>query len=132
MSIQTEMGKLGEDMTARFLRKRGWLILRRNYITKFGELDIIAEKGEYILFVEVKTREENSPITGQGAVDRRKQRRIVLSAFEVLQKLMVERSYRFDIAQVTYSVSEDGELRTSLHYIENAFNEEVLDNSKPF
>lgn len=133
MNYKNEIGLLGENMTADYLKKCGFIILRRNYLSRYGEIDIVAEKGEYILFVEVKTREKDSPISPQGAVSRAKQKRIVRTAKEFLRKLMVERDYRFDIAEVTYFVDENGELHTSLNYIQNAFNEEVLkDYYKPF
>ncbi len=132
MSKTLQIGKLGEDMVAKFLQKHGCLITRRNYHSKYGEIDIVAEKGEYIFFVEVKTREENSPITPVGAVSKTKQRKIVLTAKDYLCKLRVNVNYRFDIAEVVYSIDENGQFHASLNYIRNAFNEEVLDNSVPF
>ena len=48
-----KIGKSGEDRTAAFLRKRGFAIIKRNYQCRFGEIDIIAEDREYIIFVEV-------------------------------------------------------------------------------
>lgn len=132
MSKTLEIGKLGEDMVANFLKKQGCLIVRRNYHSKYGEIDIVAEKGEYIFFIEVKTREQESPITPVGAVSRSKQKKIVLTAKDYLAKLRVNVNYRFDIAEVVYSIDENGQFHASLNYIRNAFNEEVLDNSLPF
>ncbi len=132
MSKTLEIGKLGEDMVSNFLKKQGCLIVRRNYHSKYGEIDIVAEKGEYIFFIEVKTREQESPITPVGAVSRSKQKKIVLTAKDYLAKLRVSVNYRFDIAEVVYYIDENGQLHTSLNYIRNAFNEEVLDNPLPF
>ncbi len=132
MRYTDEIGKLGEDMTAAYLKKQGYIITRRNYRSRFGEIDIVAENREYTLFVEVKTREKDSLVMPQGAVTRQKQKKIVLTGFDFLRKLRIERNYRFDIAEVTYHVSDDGEFHASLNYIENAFNEEVLDDSLPF
>ena len=49
-------GNSGEEMTAKFLKGRGYIISARNYRSRFGEIDVIAENNEMILFVEVKTR----------------------------------------------------------------------------
>ena len=51
-----EVGKTGEDLAFRFLKKRGYRILLRNYTCKMGEMDIIAQDGDTLAFVEVKTR----------------------------------------------------------------------------
>jgi putative endonuclease len=50
-----EIGNLGEDLACKFLMKQGYSIIERNYWKKFGELDIIATKGEKLHFVEVKS-----------------------------------------------------------------------------
>ena len=50
-----EVGRIGEDVAAQFLKKKGFVILERNYRKPWGEIDIIAEKGSVVRFVEVKT-----------------------------------------------------------------------------
>ena len=52
--MKTDSGKAGEDHIARWLEKRGYHILARNYHSRFGEIDIIAQQGPYLAFVEVK------------------------------------------------------------------------------
>ncbi len=49
-------GKLGEEIAVNFLITKGYKIIKRNFRTKFGEIDIIAEKGNDIIFIEVKYR----------------------------------------------------------------------------
>lgn len=49
------LGDLGESLAARFLERKGFRILERNYQRKWGEIDIIAEKAGIVRFVEVKT-----------------------------------------------------------------------------
>ena len=46
-------GKKGEDMVAKFLIKRGYTVLKRNYICRFGEIDIIACKNNVVAFIEI-------------------------------------------------------------------------------
>ena len=53
-------GKNGERLTAEFLRSKGCTVIKMNYHSRFGEIDIIAETKEYIIFTEVKTRAEGS------------------------------------------------------------------------
>ncbi len=131
MSTREYIGKLGEDMVARYLEKQGYIITRRNYHSKYGEIDIVAEDREYILFVEVKTRKESSPISPAEAVNLPKQRKIVLTAKDYLAKLRVEVNYRYDIAEVVYRIDSQGEIKASLNYIRNAFNDGVIEDT-PF
>ena len=61
-----KLGNLGEEISARFLEKRGYSVIERNYLRKVGEIDLICKKDEIIHFVEVKTvsRETVSRETG--------------------------------------------------------------------
>lgn len=120
MNIGT-VGKSGEDRTASFLRKRGYAIIKRNYQCRFGEIDIIAERKEYIIFVEVKTRKENSLVSALDAVNSAKQQRIMLTAQDFIVKVDSSLQPRFDVAAVTVKEKSDGNRGYSLKYIENAF-----------
>ena len=51
-----ELGKVGEDIAVDFLEKKGYKIVERNFQNRWGETDLICEKGNAIIFVEVKTR----------------------------------------------------------------------------
>ena len=69
------LGRKGEDAACRYLKKHGYKILKRNYVTPFGEADIVARKGDTYCFVEVKTRESDAFGLPTEAVNREKQRR---------------------------------------------------------
>ena len=73
-----QKGDIGEKFTERYLKKNGYKILERNYRQKCGEIDIIAQKGEYIIFTEVKTRAANFIARPYEAVDRRKPPQCIL------------------------------------------------------
>ena len=73
-------GAAGEVLAARYLRDKGYTIEAANYRCRFGEIDIIASDKTYIVFVEVKTRAENSLYQPREAVTQMKQRRIVKTA----------------------------------------------------
>ncbi len=114
-------GMEGEKRVANFLRKNGFSIVKRNYHTRYGEIDIIAENEQFILFVEVKTRKSYSMVSGVEAVDSFKQRRIMLTANDYIVKTECEKQPRFDIAVVTVLEREDDTTGYKLKYIENAW-----------
>ncbi len=116
-----EYGKTAESKTAAFLRKRGYAVIKRNYSCRFGEIDIIAEKGEYIVFVEVKARSTDSIVSPKEAVDAVKRQKILLTAKDYITKTETELQPRFDVADVRISKTEDGRTVYSLNYITNAF-----------
>ena len=115
-------GKKGEDMVASFLRKKGCTVIKRNYSCRFGEIDIIAQKGELLLFVEVKTRQENSFLSPREAVDGYKQQRMTLAAEDYMVKTETyDLQPRFDVAEVTVFKKGNGDTGYNLNYIKNAF-----------
>ena len=71
-----EVGDIGESSAARFLEKRGFKILDRNYLKKWGEIDIIAMKDKVIHFVEVKTSTSTGEWRPEDNVHPRKLRRL--------------------------------------------------------
>ncbi|MGI5957937.1 MAG: YraN family protein [Massiliimalia sp.] len=103
---------------ASWLQKQGAVILERNYSCRFGELDIIAQKGEYLLFVEVKTRTLQSAFYPAGAaVTAAKRKKLILAAQSYCQEHVSSLQPRFDVAEVY--VCPDKKAR--LNYMENAF-----------
>ena len=114
-------GKSGEDLVANYLRKNGWSIVKRNYQCRYGEIDIIAENEQYIIFVEVKTRKENSMVSAFEAVDSTKQQKIMLTVQDYMSKVETSLQPRFDVAGVTVKERKDGSKGYALNYIENAF-----------
>ena len=114
-------GLEGEKRVANFLRNKGFSVIKQNYSCKYGEIDIIAQTDEYILFVEVKTRKENSLVSGIQAVDSFKQNRILKTAQDFISKTECELQPRFDVAEVTVFEKGDGATGYKLHYITNAF-----------
>ena len=116
-----KIGAEGEKRVANFLRDRGFAVVNRNYTCRYGEVDIIAENDEYILFVEVKTRKQKSMVSGAEAVDAFKQRRITLTANDYIIKTECEKQPRFDVAEVTVFTKSDNTTGYKLKYIENAW-----------
>lgn len=114
---KTETGRLGEERVCACLAERGYRIVSRNFRIKGGEIDIIAENGDYIAFVEVKTRKRGSMVSGFEAVNRRKQGLVIRAAAEYLRRNPSVLQPRFDTAQVTL----DGDT-AEVDYLENAYD----------
>lgn len=115
------LGKPGEDYAAANLRKNGYRILRRNFSCRFGEVDIIAVKGEIVAFVEVKTRRPGGMVSGVMAVTPAKQRRIVAAALIWVKITGCELQPRFDII----SVHAEGDRFYGHDHLEGAFDTEA-------
>ncbi len=111
------IGQLGEDAVCAYLQQKGAEILCRNFTIRGGELDIIAALGEYLLFVEVKTRRPNALLSGAAAVTTRKQTLLIRTAEAYLLQNPSDLQPRFDVAEVEYS----GSTVRHITYLENAF-----------
>ena len=79
-------GKIGEDAAAMYLEGNGYTILCRNYCVKGGEIDIVATKGKYLCFVEVKSRSIVSGERPMEAIDKRKRTRLCVAAERFLEE----------------------------------------------
>ena len=94
------LGRKGERLVVEYLENKGCRILHTNYRTPFGEADIIAEDGDEIAFVEVKTRESFAYGTPAEAVGPDKQRRYTQIAKFYWMRTGEEPNARFDVAEV--------------------------------
>lgn len=113
------IGEKGEEYTVKFLEKKKYKILERNYSKRYGEIDIIAENKNYIVFVEVKTRHKDSMTSAADAVNRQKQIRIIKTASLYLAENETEKFCRFDVCEVY--VNSDNLKLVDINYIEAAF-----------
>lgn len=95
------MGERGEKWAARHLRRHGYKILVRRFRSRAGEIDIVCRHGEWLVFVEVKTRVNEDLGAPSEAVDRTKQRHMSKVALDYLRLLRYpEVKFRFDIVEV--------------------------------
>lgn len=131
MTEKSELGKLGEDLACRYLKKRGYKIIERNYWQPWGELDVVAVSPEKILvLVEVKTVEgfasPNPPgggeggifplITGEDHFTSAKSRKFKRAAelYANGSKLLNDKGWRIDLVAITV---ESG--RATMKHYEN-------------
>ena len=114
---QSSVGKIGEDLAANFLEKNGYSILERNYRFGHGELDIIAEKNNMLIFIEVKTKKHGDFGDPINWIKRSKQLQIGRIARGYLyERGITDLDCRFDVILVTW---EHGLWK--IDHIENAF-----------
>ncbi len=112
------LGRRGEEAAARYLASVGYRILERRYRTRAGEIDFIAEDGETLVFVEVKTRSSLSFGRPAEAVNVRKRARIAGAASLYLARRgSPDRSCRFDVVEVL----ESGGAPPRIRLIRDAF-----------
>lgn len=112
-------GVWGEIHTARWLRRNGYKIITSNYRTRMGEVDIIASKGKYLCFIEVKARGENAVARPMEAVDSAKQEKLIATSKLFLEKHPMKLQPRFDVCEVW--LGEKFEV-LKINYIENAYD----------
>lgn len=108
-------GKKGEDLACKFLKKDKYKILEKNYRTKQGEIDIIAQdKGGVLCFVEVKARSRTDYGNPEEAVTHYKQKRLLAAAFNYLEsKKIGSKDMRFDIVSVDLNSEESTILKNA-------------------
>ena len=107
-------GKLGEDLAVKYLKKKGYEIVKRNYTNAYGEIDIIAAHDGFLIFVEVKTRTTLDYGRPAEAVNAHKMRKLSQVASGYIQyKGLYDYPARFDVIEVY-----EGEV----NHIENAFD----------
>ena len=113
-----ERGQLAEQQAGDYLKRQGLKPLERNYRCRCGEIDLIMQSREYLVFVEVRFRRHNNFGGAAASVDRRKQRKLLAAAQQYLQRHRAfDRPCRFDVVAVM--PGRDGE--PEFEWIKNAF-----------
>ncbi|MCR5176467.1 MAG: YraN family protein [Anaerovibrio sp.] len=112
------LGDKGEKAAAAYLKNHGYIIRDTNYRTKTGEIDIIAARGDMLVFVEVKTRGSYAFGLPSEAVNLQKQKKIIKTAQAYIQaERLYNYVYRFDVLEVLAPKSGG----MSFNLIESAF-----------
>ncbi len=115
------LGARGEKAASRFLRRHGYKVLLRNFRSGKAEIDIVARHKDWLVFVEVKTRETEDFGAPSENVDLEKQRNVSKAALDYLRLLGNPRiHFRFDVVEV---VQPKGARRPDdIRLIQNAFD----------
>lgn len=109
------LGAFGENLAEKFLKDKGYSILKKNYHSRFGEIDIVAKDKDTLVFVEVKTRSSFSFGTPLEAINSQKLRKLIkTSQFFLNQFGYGDVPYRFDAIEVITS-----NLKNEINHLEN-------------
>ena len=102
LTARQQSGRRAEELAAEFLCAHGFEILHRNYLRRLGELDLIARRAQLLVIAEVRTRASGAFGGAAASVDRRKQRRIIRAASQLLQQRadLAQLPVRFDVIVV--------------------------------
>ncbi len=113
-----QSGQRWEKAAESFLRGHGLSLLQRNFSSRFGEIDLIMEDDETIVFVEVKYRKSNQHGDGAEAVTLHKQGRISRTAawYLAMNPHRAEQFCRFDVVSISPHITDQG-----INWIKNAF-----------
>ncbi len=112
-----KVGGAGEKAAEKYLRRGGFKIAARNYQCRWGEIDIVCERGGFIVFVEVKTRRVGALVGALESVGAAKRRRLTAAAENYLLENETQLQPRFDVIEVVH----DGDNYFVGGHIENAF-----------
>lgn len=115
MSKSKELGQEGEQLAADYLKNKGWQILEMNYRYRRFEIDLIASKKDYLIFVEVKSRTNTTFGLPEQYVDDKKAENIMTAADHYLNEIDWKGNIRFDIISIIKKKTME------LEHIEDAF-----------
>lgn len=119
MNLNKDIGKYGESIANSYLRDLGFSILEENFRNRFGEIDIIANKNNLLIFVEVKTRFSKNYGTPSESVTKSKQQNIIkLSKYFLLKKRSLNYYIRYDVIEILLNSKDEN---YKITHIENAF-----------
>ena len=124
MAEHNELGKWGEELAAKYLEQKGYVIRDRDWRQGKLDLDIVAvaDDGETVVFMEVKARKTNAFGQPEQAVDAKKIKRLARAADSYVKSLGVSAPLRFDIVSI---IGDQKEAQTIEHIVD-AFNPMVI------
>ena len=120
MTKQKDVGNHGEQIACKYLEDNGYVIVQKNYYESCGEIDIIAENADFVVFAEVKTRDRNYIFRPSEAVTVSKQRKIIKTAQYYLLENEKGLQPRFDVIEIVTASKNDFHV-LEIEHIEDAF-----------
>lgn len=116
--MKNTFGYKSESLACTYLRLNGYSVIERNYHSRFGEIDIIAQKNNTLVFVEVKARSGNMLSTPASAVDIYKQQKLIKTAnLYIASHIESDCDCRFDVIEIV----KQG-IKLKIKHIKNAFD----------
>ncbi len=117
------LGKLGESLASDYLKAKGYNVLKTNYFSNYGEIDIIVQIHRIIVFVEIKTRSSNID-TCLNSVSKRKQKKIIRTALIFIEDNPQYEDFQFRFDVIAIAVKKNS--RKLLH-LKDAFSPADID-----
>ncbi len=114
------LGRWGESQAAGYMKKKGYKLKATNYHSRFGEIDLIVENKEYVVFVEVKLRKNGKFAEAREFVDGKKMERMILTAKQWLSEQNEFKQPRFDVVEI-YTDGDTKKKPASINHLPNAF-----------
>ena len=115
MALHLSQGQAAEEKALDYLQRKGLHLLNRNYRCKNGEIDLIMQQNDTLVFVEVRYRQSSLFGSAAESVTSSKQRKLLLTANHYLQKNRMDSPCRFDVVGI------GGKKLTEIEWIQNAF-----------
>lgn len=114
------VGAWGEAVAAEYIRRKRYKVVATGYRCRYGEIDLIAQNKQYLLFIEVKLRRSDRFAEAKEFVDNRKQERLRTTASVYLDQFPTELQPRFDVIEI---YAPEGTLTKHPHiiHLEDAF-----------
>ena len=118
MELPTSIGKKAEDIALKYLTEKGLSLITRNYRSRWGELDLIMQDGETLVFVEVRSRTHSNYSSAAASIDFRKQQKLAKTALIYLQQFSTPPNARFDVIALDRQSAQSTQ---DIKWIRNAF-----------
>lgn len=115
------LGKIGEELAVKFLRNKGFRILNTNWTYQHKEIDIIAEDDDFLIMVEVKTRNISFVESPEEMITMRKQKTLIDAAEAYIMIHDIEKETRFDVIIVVFENQ-----KPTIEHIEDAFQPGII------
>ncbi|PHS71830.1 MAG: YraN family protein [Cycloclasticus sp.] len=112
------IGQQAEDLALSFLKKQGLKLVTRNYSSRFGEIDLIMQDKEHVVFVEVRFRSSSDFGGAISSVDSRKQSKLIKCALQYISTEQTTLGFRFDVVAISPTTTQH-----EIQWITNAFDE---------
>lgn len=97
-----EIARMGELIAQKFLEKKGFRLCARNFFIRGGEIDLVMEDNDIMIFVEVKTRTSRKFGSGEEAINYHKKRKLIRAIFHYLKKNQIHKQWRADLISIDF------------------------------
>ncbi len=123
MVTTREQGEYTENLACQYLENKGFKLLERNFHSRFGEIDLIMQDNDSLVFVEVRYRHSNDFGSGAESITTNKQSKLIKTASAYLQRhaKLSKNPARFDVVSISGSIETCNIKDIDFDWIENAF-----------